>query len=219
MDFSNPLIAFLGVFLAGLVSSASPCVLITIPLVIGYVGGYSEGDLRRSFSYSLVFAIGLAITFTILGAIASLAGTLLGDVGGYWKYILSAVAIAMGLQMAGVLKLQLPAARMVKTRQKGLLGAFLLGLLFGIASAPCATPVLALLLTYVASRQDLFYGTSLLFAYALAHTALIFAVGLSTGWAGALLKSKRFGDFSAWSHRLGGLIFVLAGVWVLFNLP
>jgi cytochrome c biogenesis protein CcdA len=219
MDLSNPLIAYFSVFIAGLISSFSPCVLIAIPLVISYVGGYAEGDVKRSFSFSLSFVIGLSITFTILGAIASLMGTLLGDVGGFWKYILSAVAIVMGLQMMGLLNFQIPTPRLVKTEQKGLIGAFLLGMLFGVASSPCATPVLALILTFVASKQNLAYGTSLLFVYALAHTVLIFAVGVSTGLAEVFLKSQKISSFSVYAHKISGAIFVLIGIAVLFLMP
>jgi cytochrome c-type biogenesis protein len=219
MDFSNPLIAYLSVFIAGLVSALSPCSLITIPLVISYVGGYAGGDVKRSFKFSLAFVIGLSITFTALGAAASLAGTLMGDIGSYWKYLLSAVAIVMGLQMMGILNFQIPAPRMVKTEQKGLLGAFLLGMLFGVASSPCATPVLAVILAFVASQQNIAYGTSLLFVYALAHTVLIFAVGVSTGAADFFLKSKKVQQWSDYSHKVSGIIFVLIGIWVLFAIP
>lgn len=219
MDLSNPLIAYFSVFLAGLVSSFSPCVLITIPLVISYVGGFSEGDVKRSFAFSLVFAIGLAITFTILGAVASLMGTLLGDVGGYWKYILATVSIIMGLQMLGILNFQIPTPRMVKTEQKGLLGAFLLGMLFGVASSPCATPVLALILTFVASKQNLVYGTSLLFVYALAHTVFIFLIGVSTGMADFFLRSKQAQKASTYIHQISGFLFILIGIWAIFFLP
>ncbi|MFH1362320.1 MAG: cytochrome c biogenesis protein CcdA [bacterium] len=219
MDLSNPLIAYFSVFVAGLISSFSPCVLITIPLVISYVGGYSEGDVRKSALFSLAFVIGLAITFTILGAIASLAGTLLGDIGGFWKYLLSAVAIIMGLQMMGILNFQIPTPRMVKTEQKGLIGAFLLGMLFGVASSPCATPVLAFILTFVASKQNLLYGTSLLFVYALAHAVLIFLVGVSTGMAEFFLKSHHIKRLSQYTHKISGAIFVLIGLAVLFLMP
>ena len=219
MDLSNPLIAYISVFVAGLISAFSPCVLITIPLVISYVGGYAEGDIKRSFSFSLAFVVGLSITFTILGAIASLMGTLLGDVGSLWRYILAAVAIVMGLQMMGLLNFQIPTPRLVKTEQKGLIGAFLLGMLFGVASSPCATPVLALILTFVASKHNLLYGTSLLFVYALAHTVLIFAVGVSTGLAEVFLKSQKIADFSVYAHKVSGALFVLIGLYVLFYLP
>ena len=219
MDISNPLIAYASVFAAGLISSFSPCVLITIPLVISYVGGYAEGDVKRSFSFSLAFVVGLSITFTILGAIASLMGTLLGDVGGFWKYILAAVAIVMGLQMMGLLNFQIPTPRLVKTEQKGLIGAFLLGMLFGVASSPCATPVLALILTFVASKHNLMYGISLLFVYALAHTVLIFAVGVSAGLAEVFLKSQKIADFSVYAHKVSGALFVLIGLAVFFLMP
>ncbi|MFA4857834.1 MAG: cytochrome c biogenesis protein CcdA [Candidatus Margulisiibacteriota bacterium] len=219
MDLSNPLIAYLSVFVAGLISSFSPCVLVTIPLIISYVGGYAEGDAKKSFLFSLAFVVGLSITFTILGAIASLMGTLLGDVGGFWKYILAAVAIVMGLQMMGTLNFQIPTPQMVKPEQKGLIGAFLLGMLFGVASSPCATPVLALLLTFVASKHNLAYGTSLLFVYALAHTVLIFLVGVSTGMAEIFLKSRRVGKLSYYLHKFSGLLFVFIGLYVLFYLP
>jgi len=219
MDLSNPLIAYFSVFIAGIISAFSPCVLITIPLVISYVGGYAEGDIKRSFSFSLAFVVGLSITFTILGAIASLMGTLLGDVGSLWKYILAAVAIVMGLQMMGLLNFQIPTPRLVKTEQKGLIGAFLLGMLFGVASSPCATPVLALILTFVASKHNLAYGTSLLFVYALAHTVLIFAVGVSTGLAEVFLKSRKVADFSVYAHKVSGALFVLIGLYVLLYLP
>ncbi|HVN67959.1 MAG TPA: cytochrome c biogenesis protein CcdA [Candidatus Sulfotelmatobacter sp.] len=219
MDFSNPLIAYVSVFIAGLISAFSPCVLVTIPLVISYVGGFAAGDIKKSLAYSLFFSIGLAITFTVLGAAASLAGTLLGDVGWFWKYILAAVAIVMGLQMTGLWNFQLPTPRLVKTEQKGLLGAFLLGLLFGVASSPCATPILAVILTFVASRHNLLYGTSLLFVYALAHTVLIFAIGLSTGLAQLFLNSQKVGNISNYIHKISGLLFILIGLYLLFYLP
>ena len=79
-----PLLAFGAVFLAGVVSSASPCVLTTIPLVVGFVGGYADGDRRKAFLYSLCFVIGLSLTFTALGAAAALFGTLFGALGGGW---------------------------------------------------------------------------------------------------------------------------------------
>ncbi|TFG46794.1 MAG: cytochrome c biogenesis protein CcdA, partial [Candidatus Brocadiia bacterium] len=65
-----PVIAFGAVFLAGIVSSASPCVLATIPLVVGYVGGYADGDRKKAFFYSIAFILGLSLTFTAFGAAA-----------------------------------------------------------------------------------------------------------------------------------------------------
>ena len=87
-----PLLAFGAVFLAGVLSSASPCVLATIPLVVGFVGGYSEGDRWKAFRYSLAFVLGLSLTFTAFGAAAGLLGTMFGTLGGWWYAVAGVVA-------------------------------------------------------------------------------------------------------------------------------
>ncbi len=90
-------LAFPFCFLGGIISSASPCVLAMIPLIIGFVGGYAEGSQKKAIQYSLMFVLGLTITFTILGIIAGALGRLFGDVGTFWYYILPLVAILLGL--------------------------------------------------------------------------------------------------------------------------
>jgi len=211
---SNPLFAILGVFLAGLLASLAPCTVVTIPLVIGFVGGYSEGDPKRSLLYSLFFSLGLAMTFTALGLIASLTGTLLGDIGWIWKYILSFAALAIGLSMLGVFPAFLPAISFT-TQKKGLLGAFVMGLLFGVASSPCTTPVLGFVLAYVASKHNLIYGAMLLMVYSIGNTAIIFLLGVSTGLAQSLIRSRGFQNLSALSYKLGGAVFILVGILIL----
>ncbi len=134
-------LAFVGVFVGGLISAASPCVLAAIPLIIGFVGGYSEGNAKKAARYSFVFVLGLSTTFTLLGAAASVAGQFLGFLG-KWLYVgFGVIAVLMGLHLLGVLSVPLhfEKTRVVKT--KGLLGAFVLGLLTGAISSPCATPV------------------------------------------------------------------------------
>ena len=151
----NPLLAYLGVFVGGILSSSSPCVLATIPLVIGYVGGYSEGDRRKAFLYSLTFILGLSLTFTVLGAIASVIGGLFGMISRTWYFIVGGIALAIGLQLIGLYELNLPIPGHLQPKQRGLLGAFFLGLVFGIVSSPCATPILALILAFVATKGKL----------------------------------------------------------------
>lgn len=212
----NPFLAYLGVFIGGILSSSSPCVLATIPLVIGYVGGYSEGDRRKAFLYSLTFILGLSITFTILGAIASLLGGLFGIISRTWYFIVGGIAIAIGLNLIGLFEWNLPVPVHLQPKQRGILGAFLLGIFFGIVSSPCATPVLALILTFVASKGEVAYGTSLLFVYALGHCALIFLAGTATGFAENFIKSKGIINITAWGKRIGGSIVVLVGIYLFY---
>jgi cytochrome c biogenesis protein CcdA len=212
----NPFLAYLGVFAGGILTSSNPCVLATIPLVIGYVGGYSGGDRRKALLYSLTFIFGLSITFTILGALASLMGGLFGIVSRTWYFIVGGVAVAIGFHLIGLFEWTLPVPVHLQPKQRGLLGAFLLGLVFGIISSPCATPVLVLVLTIVASKGELAYGTSLLFVYALGHCALIFLAGTATGFAESFIKSKGISNITTWGKRIGGSIVIFAGIYLFY---
>ncbi len=213
----NPLLAYLGVFVGGIISSSSPCVLATIPLVIGYVGGYSGGDRRKAMLYSLTFVLGLSITFTILGAIASFIGGLFGVTGRTWYFVVGGIAIAIGLQLIGLYEWNIPVPGNLQPKQKGVLGAFVLGLIFGIVSSPCATPVLVLILTFVASKGEILYGTSLLFVYAIAHCALIFLAGTAAGFAESFIKSKGISNITSYGKKIGGSIVVSVGLYMVYS--
>ena len=211
-----PLIAFGAVFMAGVVSSASPCVLGTIPLVVGFVGGYSDGDRGKAFRYSLAFILGLSLTFTAFGAAAGLLGTMFGTLGGPWYLIAGAIALVMGGQLMGLYEIRLPISRDYKPKQGGLVGAFLLGLFFGVVSSPCATPVLVVLLTLVAGKGQVLYGIALLFCYAVGHCLLMLFAGTFTGFVEGFVKARGVVNFSLWAKRVSGGVVALVGGWFLW---
>ena len=213
-------LAFPLCFLGGIVSSASPCVLAMIPLIIGFVGGYAEGSQKKAIQYSLMFVLGLTITFTILGLIAGAIGRLFGDVGTFWYYILPPVVILLGLYLlfANRLNLNIGLSQRFMPKRKALLGAFLIGLFFGIIASPCATPVLGAVLTYAATRQDIVYSGGLLLAYALGHWVLVFGAGISTGFAQKIITSKGISNFADYSKKIAGLIFIGVGIYLIIIL-
>lgn len=212
-----PTLAFGAVFLAGVISSASPCVLATIPLVVGFVGGYADGDRWKSFRYSLVFVLGLSLTFTAFGAAAGLLGTMFGTLGGGWYIAAGIVALVMGGQMMGLFEIRLPISRDFKPKQGGIIGAFLLGLFFGVVSSPCATPVLVVILTYVATKGQVLYGVALLFTYAIGHCLLMLMAGTFTGFVESFVKARGVVNFSLWTKRLGGLLVAIVGGYLLWE--
>ena len=206
-------LAFAAVFVGGLISAASPCVLAAIPLIIGYVGGYSEGNKKKAAFFSLIFVLGLSLTFTLLGAAASFMGQFFGFMG-RWLYMgLAAIAVLMGLQLMGIISIPLPFQKTRQVRTKGLVGAFLLGMLTGTVSSPCATPVLAVILAYVSTQGDMMYGGSLLFVYAIGHCALIFIAGLSVGITESIVSSSGAKNFSLYAKKFSGALLVLVGIY------
>lgn len=206
--------AILLVFMAGILSAASPCVLAAIPLIIGYVGGYAEGSRARAAAFSAVFVLGLSLTFTILGAAAAYVGQLLGFLGDWLIYGVAALAILMGLHLMRIIAVPMPLQRSVEVKTRGLFGAFLLGLLTGAVSSPCATPVLAVVLGYVSAEGDILYGSLLLFVYAIGHCALIFAAGLSVGIAESLINSRGVKNWAVHAKKISGAALVCAGVYI-----
>jgi cytochrome c biogenesis protein CcdA len=145
------------VFVGGILTASNPCVLAMIPLMMSFVSGRKEEKpgVLRAFLFSLVFILGLAMTFTVLGMIAALAGKMYGDVSSAWNWIVAVVCVAMGLHLMGVLTLPIPSlGGKLQPKTRGLLGAFVLGLLFGVVSAPCAAPILVVLLTFWSTPLD-----------------------------------------------------------------
>lgn len=215
---SNPWLAVVAVFLGGVTTALNPCVLAMVPLLMSVVAGNRETvTVRRSLVFSLFFVLGLAVTFTALGLVSALLGRMFGDVGAFWKYAVAGVCLLMGLHLLGPLKWDLPGPAGLKVKQRGHLGAFLLGLLFGVVSAPCAVPILAVLLAFVAERGNALYGAFLLFIYALGHSALVLVAGTSVGAAKGLLESKGLRKAHAVIQKVAGILIIGIGAYFLFG--
>ncbi len=205
------------VFLGGIITSIGPCNVAMIPLIVGYVGGSQDLSRWQSFSISLVFSIGLAVTFMLLGVVASLVGGLIGGSTRIWYYVVAIVCFVIGLQLVGILKLTIPTwfgALREKIHLKGLAGAFALGLVSGLVASQCATPVLAAILTYVmAQKASLVYGAILLFIYALGRGVPIVLAG---SFAGVLKGFRSLGRWSGVLEKASGVIILLVGGYFLW---
>lgn len=214
---TRPILAYGASYLGGVIATASPCILASIPLVIGFVGGYAGGSKKQAFIYSLTFVVGLALVMSALGAAAALMGTLFGQVGTYWYFIVAVILMVMGLQLTGIIKLNLGGDTQKFLPQKtGLIGALILGMLFGLVLSPCASPVLAVILTLAAVQGKVAYGSSLLFAYALGQGTLILVAGTFTGVIESFLQSKGAKAGTLVQKAAGSLIFFV-GAYILFQ--
>lgn len=214
---TNPWLAFLAVFIGGALTASNPCVIAMIPLTISFVGGYKETKgVKRAFLLSLTFVFGLTVMFTAMGLVAALLGTLFGVTGKFWPIIVAVVCFIMGLHLLGVFQFNIPIPQNLKPKQTGYIGAFLLGLLFGIVSAPCAAPILIVLLTYIAAKGNVVYGTLLLWTYAFGHCLLILAAGTSIGVAKSMLESKGLTKTNFILRKTAGLVIIAVGIYFLF---
>ena len=208
----NAILAPLLALLAGVLTAFTPCSLSSVPLVIAYVGGYAGNSQKKAFRFSLVFCIGTAVTFTVLGTLASLLGKLMKAGGSWWYLALGVLMTLMALQTWEIIQV-IPQNTAIGTNpRKGYLGAGIAGILAGLFASPCATPVLVVLLAMVADKGELLYGIFLLLMYSIGHSLLFMIAGTSVGFVKNLSSSSAFGKYNTvFKGFTGGLILLIAG--------
>ncbi len=156
----------------------SPCHIACIPLIVGFIDGQGNITTRRAFGLSLLFGLGILITIGIIGLITGLLGRMMGDIGGYGNYFVAVIFFAVGLNLLGILPLPfMEGGANPNYKRKGLLAAFILGLLFGIALGPCTFAYMATMLGVVFSMAStkIIFALSLLLAYGIGHCAVLFS--------------------------------------------
>lgn len=207
------------IFLAGLLTSLTPCMLSMLPITIGYIGGYETRTRLQAAAQSTWFALGLATTLAALGIVAAVAGKIYGQVGIGLPIIVSIIAILMGLNLLEALPLRLPAWGGMEWISKDLpegVRSYLIGLTFGLVASPCSTPVLATLLAWVSTTQDPLLGSVLLLAYTAGYVAPLILAGTFTASIKKLLEVRRW---SGWITPASGALLVGFGVFsLLFRL-
>lgn len=200
---------------AGVLTSFTPCSLSSIPLVIGYVG-YMEADHKKAFRLSVTFAAGAAFTFTILGVAAALMGRLIGTAAGWWYLFLGVLMVLMALQTWEIFQFIPSTYLTAKSRKRGYGGAFITGILGGLFSSPCATPVLIALLAVVAGKGSLAWGAVLLLFYSLGHGALTVIAGTSLGLVQKLSRSEGYARLSRVLKLIMGGVILLIGFYLFY---
>jgi thiol:disulfide interchange protein DsbD len=198
---AGSLMAYPVAFLAGLLISFTPCVYPVIPIQLGFIGGQTAamqtGRGRaswRGFTLSVLFVTGMAIVYAALGAFASLTGTLFGIwAASPWTYIVVGnVILVLALSMLDVI--QLPTPQFLSNwnperKGKGYVSALLIGASSGLVVGPCTAPALGAALAYVGAQGDVFFGTTVLFVFAIGMGALMIALGTFSGAMAALPRS------------------------------
>lgn len=213
---ANAWLAPLFAFAAGVIVSFTPCSLSSVPLIIGYVGGTGEKGTKKAFLYSVTFASGSAVTFVALGLAAAATGRFMGRYSRVWYAALGILMVLMALQTWGVFHF-IPSTYLVsKNTKRGFLGAFAAGILGGIFSSPCSTPVLVALLAIVAEGESAAWGTLLMLLYALGASTLVILAGSSLGF---VQKIKGSGRYRVLSQALGivmGFLILLVGLYMFW---
>jgi len=210
-------LAFGAAFVWGVLSIVlSPCHLASLPLVVAYVGDGRTDD-RRAALLATTLALGILLSIAVVGAITATAGRILGDVGVWGNRVVAAIFLIIGLHLLGVLPLPLPSASARSGGRRGFTGAFLLGLIFGVALGPCTFAFLAPVLGagFKEATAAPVRGALLLLAFGLGHCGVIAAVGASATRAQHWLDWHERSQGALWMRRVCGGLILIAGFWLL----
>lgn len=221
---TQPVLAFLAVFAAGILVSFTPCIYPIIPITIGVIGSSGAGSRFKGFILSFFYVLGIATMYAGLGAFAALTGRLFGEIGSSpWAYIVVAnICIFLSLVLFEVIPFKIPgvfsnlSAIRPLPRGKGLITVYLLGFISGLIVGPCTAAPLGVVLAFVATKQNVIYGTALLFTFALGMGVLLIIVGTFAGILTALPKPgpwmDRIRKGFAWLFLIiGELLLIKAG--------
>lgn len=189
--------AFPLAFLGGILTSFTPCVYPVIPIVVGYIGGQGKKSKWSGFLLSSAYVFGMAITYSALGVFAALTGRFFGQIqNNPWvNLVVGNIIILFGLSMLDLFPISLPAffhRSGEKKLKPGFRGAFSLGIASGFITAPCTVAILGALLTIIAAKQNIFFGVSLLFVYAVGMGFILILAGTFTGFLISLPKSGKW---------------------------
>lgn len=217
-ESSGLLLGLLFVFLGGLALNLTPCVYPLIPITIGFFGGQSEGKTIRLFGMGLLFVVGMAVTYSVIGVVTALSGAVFGSLlqSPIVIIIIALIFIVLSLSMFGLYEFQLPNSWVAKAggAKSGIYGAFFMGLTMGIVAAPCIGPFVLGLVTYVAAKADPYLGFLMFFVLAL---GLGFPYMLLAIFSGKIKKLPRAGEWMDGVKHIFG--FILIGMALYFLIP
>ena len=211
-------LAFLLVFVGGILTSFTPCVYPIIPITIGYIGGASTGKPLRGLGLSAIFVLGIALVYSTLGLVSAATGTLFGSISGsIWVTIVVAGIFAlMGISMLGAFDIALPSSLQTKLQTggkgRGLLGPLVIGMVSGLVMAPCVGPVIVALLAWVSQTGNLLLGWALLFVFSLGLGLLFLVIGT---FAGAIQALPRAGAWMETVKKGFGWILLAAALYLM----
>ena len=205
-------------FLGGVLASLSPCSLSVLPIVVGYVGGYSEESGFKTFLQLLSFVLGLSAVLTVIGIICALGGRAFVSIGGaYWVLFVASVILLFGLNLLGVIQFNLPV--IVKQMPKGdahslFIYPFILGALFALAATPCSTPILVGIMSFTSLSANLVYAALMLFMFSLGQGLIIILAGVFTSF---VKKVRVFSGVSEVFLKIMGVLLVISAFYIYFS--
>lgn len=218
---SNSALAFLGAFGAGGITALAPCSLISVPLLVGSAVALNkdlEGRKKVFYTYifTTLFALGVMLSFSVLGFIVAKFNGFY-SVAPMWAYLVSAVlSIVIALYAFGIFGEINKSHIISKLIRFRLFGGFLIGVIFGLVSTPCASAPLVAIIG-IATNSGYVYAYSIILVFALGHSLLLLAAGVSVGFAQSVTSSALLAKTSNYINKAFALLLFGFGFYFFYK--
>tara|TARA_B100000214_G_scaffold197765_1_gene143154 strand:+ start:620 stop:1345 length:726 start_codon:yes stop_codon:yes gene_type:complete len=204
------------VFVGGLLTSLGPCSLSLLPITVAYLAGFK--NKQNPFQKTFYFCSGIVISLVILGSLSGFLGKIYGQLPDFFSIFISFLAIVMGLNLLGIFKFSLPSGpdpEIWTNQVSPSLAPVSAGFAFGLASSPCTTPVLAVLLAWVAKQGNPLAGIIYLGSFAIGQIVPLFVAGTFAASIPKLLSLRPIGK---WVPPISGVILLTIGLISLISI-
>lgn len=216
MNLSGSPFDFVLAFAGGILVSFTPCVYPLIPVSAGYIGAGASGSRFRGLSLSAVYVTGIAVTYSLLGLLASLTGTFFGSISAnpITRIVVGVIIILFALSMLDLFAIRLPGIKAPGLKKGNYLSTFLLGLASGLIVSPCLTPVLGSILLYLATKKNVAYGMFLLMCFAYGMGLVLILVGT---FSSILVNLPKAGRWLNYIKRFFAVLLIITGLYFIVN--
>ena len=197
----------------------SPCHLASIPLVVAYVNRGRTLQAQKAFWLSCLFSFGIFLSIVVIGLTTAGFGRMLGDIGPWGKYIVTAVFMLFGLVLLEVISLPWSGPNMAERHQSRPWGALLLGLVFGAAVGPCTFAFMAPILAaaFKQAEANFLFSALLIVLYSIGHCGVIVLAGTMGARLQTFLNWNQKSHLTARLRKLTGVILILIGLYLLWT--
>lgn len=206
-------------FLGGVIASVSPCSLAMLPIIIGYIGGYSKEKPLKTLLQMIVFVLGSAVVFAAIGIICAVTGKVfISFLGSYFGLFIASFLVVMGLKLLDILDFEFPV--IIKSIPKNAAGysflyPFLIGMVFALAGTPCSTPILAGIMAFASVSENILFAVLMLFLFALGQGIILIIAGVFTS---TVKNMQAFVKVSEFLLKFSGILLILSGLYIFYKI-
>ncbi|MEW5758762.1 MAG: cytochrome c biogenesis protein CcdA [Candidatus Omnitrophota bacterium] len=213
MNLVGSLFDYIAAFVGGVLLSLTPCVYPLIPVIVSFIGAINAPLKKQKFLLSLFYVLGIAVSYSMLGIISALSGKIFGQIqtNPITYFITGSIFILLGLSFLDVFSFGFFSIKQ-HIKPKNFLSIFFIGMVSALVISPCVSPGLGAILVYVGSKQNVFFGATLLLTFALGMGLPLIVIGT---FSAILTNLPKSGVWLEKIKKICGIVLISIGFYFL----